>query len=135
MTNKDYKRLTFQHSRHGGMICGVGLKANSEEVAERLYALEEMIENGALMFLPKIGQTVWIVIGGWYENEYYTEVSEEVINEIHIYEDNEVRVSVEDGHGDIFSPDEWYTSKEAAENYAEKLRKFKERQQWKNSQL
>lgn len=68
MTNKDYDRLTFQPSRHGGIICGIGLKANSEEIAERLYALEEMIENGALVFLPcKVGDTVWFV------NEYRLE--------------------------------------------------------------
>lgn len=134
MTNKDYDRLTYRPYKND-KVRRLKPDGEEEDFAERLYELENAIENGALMFLPKIGQTVWIVIGGWYENEYYTEVSEEVINEIHIYEDNEVRVSVEDGHGDIFSPDEWYTSKEAAENYAEKLRKFKERQQWKNSQL
>lgn len=34
MTNKDYDRLTFQHSRHGDVICSVGMKANSDILAE-----------------------------------------------------------------------------------------------------
>lgn len=62
MTNKEYDRLTFQHFTNGGMICRVGLKVNSEKVAERLYVLEEMIEKGTLMFLPcKVGDTVYFV--------------------------------------------------------------------------
>ncbi len=66
MTNKDYDRLTFEHNRHGGMICGVGLKANSEEIAERLYALEEMIESGTLVFLPcKVGTEFWYINKLW----------------------------------------------------------------------
>lgn len=61
MTNKDYERLTFRPS-NSGEISGVGLKANSEEIAERLYALEEMIENGTLVLLPcKVGDTVYFV--------------------------------------------------------------------------
>lgn len=86
MTNKDYERLTFQHSRHGGMICGIGLKANSEEVAERLYALEEMIESGKLVFLPfKVGDDFWCFA------EYYS-LSDGWVNEIAKHTVNEIRI-------------------------------------------
>lgn len=49
MTNKDYDRLTFQHSRHGGMICGIGLKANSEDedfayVPQTIYQTDYILE-------------------------------------------------------------------------------------------
>ena len=61
MENKDYKRLTFKRN-NGGEVCGVGLKANSEEIAERLYELEEMIESGKLVFLPcKEGDILWLL--------------------------------------------------------------------------
>ena len=116
MTNKDYKPLTTGGYTNSKML---------QEYRDRLCYLEDCIKNDKLVFLPRIGQTVWIVIGGWYENEYYTEVSEEVINEIHIYEDYEVRISVEDGHGDIFSHYEWYTTEEEAKEYAEKLKQVR----------
>ena len=124
LTNKDYNRLTLQHDRHGGIICGVGVKANSEEIAERLYALEEMIENGILMFLPcKVGDTFWLVgkpnldvpgeIGdtGIYERE---------VAEIWIWEHS---VNLIDQYGGDFCIEMVYFSKEAAEKALEELEK------------
>lgn len=86
LTNKDYDRLTLQHDRRRGMICGVGVKANSEEIVERLYTLEEMIESGKLMFLPcKVGDDFWCFA------EYYslsdgweTLIAKHTVNEIRI---------------------------------------------------
>lgn len=86
LTNKDYDRLTLKPDRRRGMICGVGVKANSEEIAERLYALEEMIESGKLMFLPcKVGDDFWCFA------EYYslsdgweTLIAKHTVNEIRI---------------------------------------------------
>lgn len=86
LTNKDYDRLTLKPDRRRGMICGVGLKANSEEVAERLYALEEMIESGKLVFLPfKVGDDFWCFA------EYYS-LSDGWVNEIAKHTVNEIRI-------------------------------------------
>lgn len=53
MTNKDYKRLTNDL----GFSCQLPIR-----VYDRLYELENAIENGALVFLPcKVGDTVYFV--------------------------------------------------------------------------
>lgn len=116
MTNKEYDRLTFQHFTNGGMICRVGLKVNSEKVAERLYVLEEMIEKGTLMFLPcKVGDEFWCfaeyysLSDGWvYEIVKHTVQEIRILNNIiYLYDecDNEYDTS------DVIL----YATKEAAE--------------------
>lgn len=124
MTNKDYERLTFQHSRHGGMICGIGLKANSEEVAERLYALEEMIESGKLMFLPfKVGDDFWCFA------EYYS-LSDGWVNLITKHTVHEIRILnnviyLYDENDDEYDTSDiiLYTTEEAAKKALEELEK------------
>lgn len=123
MINKDYKRLTTGGYTNPKML---------PQYRDRLCYLEDCIENDKLVFLPKIGQTIWVVESFEYDGKFCVEVTKEVINEIHINDEYEVSVSVVDGHGDIWHSG-WFATKEEAENYAEKLRKFKERQQWKNS--
>ncbi len=118
MTNKDYERLTFQHSRHGGMICGVGLKANSEEVAERLYALEEMIENGTLAFLPcKVGDEFW-----WIFQASNPFIVEEKVQSIEI---GERGITIIDMGDEEWSLSRLYFTKEAADKALEELKNVK----------
>ncbi len=119
MTNKDYDRLTFQPSRHSGIICGIGLKANSEEIAERLYALEEMIENGTLVFLPfKCGDKMWHV---WKTNAGTCHVEEMKLWEITIT-DKEIFYDTLH-HGIFESTDNLYHTKEEAEKVLEEMKK------------
>lgn len=105
------------------MICGIGLKANSEEVAERLYALEEMIESGKLVFLPcKMGDEFWCfaeyysLSGGW-ENLITKHTVHEIRilnNVIYLYDENDDEYDT----SDIIL----YTTKEAAEKALEELK-------------
>lgn len=66
MTNKEYKRLTTYNVDfdHPAMIATRG-EDTTETIArhiERLYELENEIENGTLMFLPcKVGDTIYEV--------------------------------------------------------------------------
>lgn len=114
MTNKDYDRLTFQPSRHSGIICGIGLKANSEEIAERLYALEEKIENGALVFLPcKVGDEFWYINERW-KGVYRQEVAE--------FEVGNYGICIIDTFGQRYSAKDVYFTKEAAEKALEELK-------------
>ena len=122
MNNKDYERLTFRQS-NGGEICGVGLKANSEEIAERLYALEEMIENGTLVFLPhKVGDSFWCFA------EYYS-LSDGWVNEITKHNVYEIRILnnviyLYDENDDEYDTSDisLYHTKEAAEKALEKTK-------------
>lgn len=116
MTNKEYKPLTTGGYANPKML---------QEYRDRLCYLEDCIKNDKLVFLPKIGQTIWLVLDFEYDGKYYVDVTEEVINEIHINDEYEVSVSVVDGHGDIFSPFEWFTTKEEAEEYAKKLKEVR----------
>lgn len=114
LTNKDYRRLTFQH-RHGEKICGVGLKANSEEVAERLYALEEMIENGTLVFLPcKVGTEFW------YINKLWRMACRQEVGGIEI---GEYGICVFDKFCQRYEIEHIYFTKEAAEKALRELAK------------
>lgn len=66
MTNKEYKRLTTYNVDfdHPAMTATRG-EDTTETIArhiERLYELENAIENGTLMFLPcKVGDTIYEV--------------------------------------------------------------------------
>ena len=61
MTNKDYERLTYRPYIKDKVRC---LQPDGElqDMAERLYKLENSIENGTLVFLPcKVGDTIYEV--------------------------------------------------------------------------
>lgn len=119
MTNKDYERLTFQNNRYGGMICGVGLKANSEEIAERLYVLEELIENGTLVFLPcKAGDKIWRLVDNWYE----TMIVEYTVEKIFVGKDCVLYIQDQMWHIP-WTIDEVFFTKEAAEKALEEMKK------------
>lgn len=117
MTNKDYDRLTFQHFTNGGMICRVGLKVNSEKVAERLYVLEKMIEKSTLMFLPcKVDDKFW-----WILNKYSGgEIVEEKVKQIRICN---YGLYIIDYDGSGWYLNEIYFTKEAAQKALEEMTK------------
>ena len=85
MTNKEYKRLTTYNVDfdHPAMTATRG-EDTTETIArhiERLYELENAIENGALVFLPcKPGDTVY------YANKYFypRRIEEYIITAIEI---------------------------------------------------
>lgn len=52
MNNKDYKRLTLRNPVVTGRFSG-------KTLLNRLTALENAIENGTLVFLPKVGDKFW----------------------------------------------------------------------------
>lgn len=121
MTNKDYERLTFRQN-NSGMICGAGLKANSEEIAERLYALEEMIENGTLVFLPcKVGDEFWWLMQ-LYDGSYI--VTSEKVQAIEITEQG---ISIIAMTGDEWYLSEIYFTREAVEKALEALEELEEK--------
>lgn len=67
MTNKDYKRLTVwsEEVQNTCMSADSSYERRDDIVArhiDRLYELENAIENSTLVFLPcKVGDTVWFV--------------------------------------------------------------------------
>lgn len=107
MTNKDYKRLTNDL----GFSCQLPIR-----VYNRLYELENAIENGTLFFLPyKVGDEFWCfaeyysLSDGWvYEIVKHTVQEIRILNKvIYLYDecDNEYDTS------DVIL----YTTKKAAE--------------------
>lgn len=76
MTNKDYKRLS-----------DTGIPTTTpEDVYNRLYELENAIENSTLMFLPfKVGDDFWC-FAEYYSlsNGWETEIAKHTMHEIHI---------------------------------------------------
>lgn len=127
LTNKDYDRLTLQPDRRRGMICGIGLKANSEEIADRLCSLEDKIENGTLVFLPcRVGDIFWRI--DWFNPP--ESIEEVVVDGIEFMRDDCIRIRVHSLHQQFetyFCPEaigeDLFTSKKAAEKVLEKLKK------------
>lgn len=61
MTNKDYERLTYRPYIKDKVRC-LQPDGKLQDLAERLYKLENSIENGTLVFLPcKVGDTIYEV--------------------------------------------------------------------------
>lgn len=61
MTNKDYERLTYRPYIKDKVRC-LQPDGKLQDLAERLYKLENSIENGTLVFLPcKVDDTVYFV--------------------------------------------------------------------------
>lgn len=108
MTNKDYKRLTNDL----GFSCQLPIR-----VYDRLYELENAIENGTLVFLPcKVGDKFW-----WILNKYSgDEIVEEKVKQIRIC-DYGFYIIDYDGSGWYLG--EIYFTKEAAEKALEELKK------------
>lgn len=119
MTNKEYKRLTTYNSEfdHPAMTATRG-EDTTEVIAkhiERLYELEECIENGTLVFLPcKVGDKFWWI--------YTSPIGEKKVRQEEVYS-----ISImKDGRFLLITFDccfwelrEVYFSKEAAEKALE----------------
>lgn len=112
MTNKDYNRLS-----------DIGIPTiTPDDIYNRLYELENAIENGTLMFLPyKVGDEFWCfaeyysLSDGWVNLITKHTVSEIRIrnNVIYLYDENDEEYDT----SDIIL----YTTEEAAEKAMEKL--------------
>lgn len=73
MTNKDYERLTYRPYIKD-KVCCLQPDGKLQDLAERLYKLENSIENGTLVFLPcKVGDTIYEVFKN-HRPPYGTEV-------------------------------------------------------------
>lgn len=116
MTNKDYKRLS-----------DTGIPTTTpEDVYNRLYELENAIENGTLVFLPcKVGDTVY------YLNEFSRprQIEEYVVDSVEQLRGGWTRCRVHSATepmGTSFSLDAIgdyiFTTKEAAEKALEELK-------------
>ncbi len=115
MTNKDYKRLTT-----GGYANPTLLR----DYRDRLYELENAIENGTLVFLPcKVGDNFWCfaeyysLSDGWvYEVEKHTVQEIRILgNVIYLYDENDEEYDI----SDIIL----YFTEEAAEKALEEMKK------------
>ena len=109
MTNKDYKRLT-----------DTGIPTTtSEEVYNRLYELENAIDDGTLVFLPcNIGDKFW-----WLSRLYdgSVVVKSEEVQAIEITEQGVSIIDMDGAEWCYFS--DIYFTKEAAEKALEELKK------------
>lgn len=116
MTNKDYERLTYRPYKNDKVRC---LKPDGEEedFAERLYELENAIENGTLAFLPcKVDDKFW-----WILNKYSgDEIVEEKVKQIRICN---YGLYIIDYDGSGWYLNEIYFTKEAARKALEELEK------------
>lgn len=113
MTNKDYDRLTYRPYKNDKVRC---LKSDGEEedFAERLYALEEMIESGKLVFLPcKVGDEFW------YINKLWKMACRQEVGGIEI---GDYGICVYDKFGQRYEIEHIYFTKEAAEKALEKTK-------------
>lgn len=119
MTNKDYKRLTDVDDR-GKPCFTTTFNEETDECLirhlQRLYELENAIENGTLVFLPcKVGDEFWWILKK-HSGEY--EILKEKVKQIRICDYGFIIIDF-DGAGWELS--EIYFTKEAAEKALEEL--------------
>lgn len=116
MTNKDYDRLTYRPYKND-KVRRLKPDGEEEDFAERLYELENAIENGTLRFLPcKVGDEFW-----WIGRQILPNILiKEIVAEIIIGEDE---ICIVDGDGVRWCLSEIYFTEEAAEKALEKIEK------------
>lgn len=107
MTNKDYKPLTAGGYRNPKIL---------QEYHDRLWYLEDCIENGTLVFLPcKVGDEFW-----WIFQARSPFIVDEKVQSIEI---SERGITIIDMDDEEWSLSRVYFSKEAAEKALEELKK------------
>lgn len=121
MTNKDYKRMTDVDDR-GKPCFTTTFNEETDECLirhlQRLYELENAIENGTLVFLPfKCGDKMWHV---WKTSAGTCHMEEMKLWEITIT-DKEIFYDTLH-HGVFESTDDFYHTKEEAEKALEELK-------------
>nr|DAO90260.1 MAG TPA: protein of unknown function (DUF1508) [Caudoviricetes sp.] len=121
MTNKDYKRLTTWNEELQ-RPCMSADSSNEQTVdivarhVDRLFELENAIENGTLVFLPcKVGQKFWW-ISGW----NFQEIIEQKVSAIRV---ENLRFVIYDEDDTRWLLGEIYFTKEAAEKALEEMKK------------
>lgn len=121
MKNKDYKRLTVWNEELQ-RACMSADSSNEQTFdivtkhVDRLYELENAIENGTLMFLPcKVGQKFWWISGWKFPN-----IIEEKVSAIRVENSGFVIYADDDT---MWLLDEIYFTKEAAEKALEEIEK------------
>lgn len=109
LTNKNYKRLT-----------DTGIPTiTPDDVYNRLYELENAIENGTLVFLPcKVGDKIWRLVDNWYE----TMIVEYTVEKIFVGKDCVLYIQDQMWHIP-WTIDEVFFTKEAAEKALEEMKK------------
>ena len=107
MENKDYERVTIPNTEIYG-------KAGSTGVYRRLYELENAIENGTLVFLPKVGDEFW-----WIFQASNPFIVEEKVQSIEI---GEKGITIIDMGDEEWSLSRLYFTKEEAEKALEELK-------------
>lgn len=61
MRNADYRRVT-KVKKFGNGVGGVELECSNEEARERLYQLEDAIDDNMLRFMPyRVGEEVYVI--------------------------------------------------------------------------
>lgn len=108
MTNKDYKRLTPRNA----VVTG---RFSRKTLLNRLYELENAIENGTLVFLPcKAGTEFWYIYKPW-KMACRQEVGE--------FEVGDYGICVFDKFGQRYEIEDIYFTKEAAKKALEEMKK------------
>ena len=122
MTNKDYERLTYRPYIKDKVRC-LQPDGKLQDLAERLYKLENSIENGTLVFLPcKVGDTIYEV----FKNHRPPFIQQTTIEKI-IITRNGLRLKLERNSTYETSITAWgktlFPTKEAAEKALEEIEK------------
>ena len=61
MKNADYRRVT-KVKKFGNGVGGVELECSNEEARERLYQLEDAIDDNMLRFMPyRVGEEIYVI--------------------------------------------------------------------------
>ncbi len=122
MTNKDYKRLTVYNEELQRPCMTADFNEETADViarhTQRLYELENAIENDTLVFLPcKVGDEFWWLLQ-LYDGSYMA-----TLEKVQAIEITERGVTIINMTGDEWYLSEIYFTKEAAEKALEELNK------------
>lgn len=120
MTNKDYKRLTVYNEEMQRPCMTADFNEETVDIVarhvDRLYELENAIENDTLVFLPcKVGDEFW-----WIFQAQSPFIVDEKVQSIEI---SERGITIIDMDDEEWSLSRVYFSKEAAEKALEEMKR------------